>query len=450
MNNSINSYLPKYYVPAENVIQELGKYMLADGFDFVLDLYESNGSYFMDARNQKKYLDFFTCFASMPIGMNHPKLLQDDFIQYIGKTSINKPSNSDVYSSEMATFVKTFFETAVPKSFKYSFFISGGALAVENALKSAFDWKVKMNFKKGYNVEKGHKIIHFEEAFHGRSGYTMSLTNTDPKKVKYFPKFDWPRISNPKLNFPITDQVLEDVIKREKVSIAQIKQAFFDNKDDIAGIIIEPIQGEGGDNHFRNEFLKELRYLADENEALLIFDEVQTGVGLTGTMWAHEQLEVTPDIMSFGKKMQICGIISTDRIDTVENNVFHESSRINSTWGGNLVDMVRATKYLEIISEEKLVENAKGQGQYLSSKLHKLQSEFSDEFTNVRGRGLFAAIDFTDATKREKFIKECWKENLMILPCGKNSVRFRPALNINSAQIDDGIEIIRKVMKNIS
>ena len=96
----------------------------------------------------------------------------------------------------------------------------------------------------------------------------------------------------------------------KKKSIKEIKKAFKDNKDDVAGIIIEPIQAEGGDNHFRNEFMKELRILADENEALLIFDEVQTGLGLTGTIWAHEQMGVKPDLMAFGKKTQVCGVLS--------------------------------------------------------------------------------------------------------------------------------------------
>jgi L-lysine 6-transaminase len=147
---------------------------------------------------------------------------------------------------------------------------------------------------------------------------------------------------------------LEDLIERENKSIREIKQAFINNPDDIAAIIIEPIQGEGGDNHFRPEFLQRLRDIANEEDALLIFDEVQTGVGLTGTMWAHEQLGVKPDILAFGKKMQVCGILATNRVDEVPDNVFRVSSRINSTWGGSLTDMVRATRYLEIIQEDNI------------------------------------------------------------------------------------------------
>ncbi|MGE5480889.1 MAG: L-lysine 6-transaminase [Chloroflexota bacterium] len=435
-------YKSKYKVAADNAIDELSKHMLTDGFNFVLDLEKSNDSYFFDARNGKKYLDFFTCFASMPIGMNHPKLLDEDFIKYLGWCALNKPSNSDVYSEEMATFVNTLFNVAVPDYFKYCFFIEGGALAVENALKTAFDWKVRKNRKRGMSRECGHKIIHFREAFHGRSGYTMSLTNTDINKIKKYPKWDWPRVTNPKLLFPINEERLEETIKQENQSIAEIKQALLDNPHDIAALIIEPIQGEGGDNHFRKEFLQELRRLADENEFLLIFDEIQTGVGITGKMWAHEHFGVQPDIMTFGKKMQVCGILVGDRIDDDPENVFRVSSRINSTWGGNLIDMVRATKYLEIIEEENLVENARVSGEYLLSRLNGMHEEFADVVKHSRGRGLFCAFDLPSKEFRSYFINKCFDVGLIILPCGESAVRFRPALNITKEKIDEGFEII--------
>jgi L-lysine 6-transaminase len=444
-----NGYMPKYFVEGKNVKEELAKYMLVDGYDFVLDLGESISPFFVDIRDQKKFTDFFTCFASMPIGMNHPKLVNDDFINYLGKVALNKPSNSDIYTEEMATFVKTFHNTAVPDYFKYSFYVSGGALAVENALKAAFDWKVRKNMSNGVEGEKGHKIIHLKQAFHGRSGYTMSLTNTDPNKVKYFPKFDWPRVTNPTVTFPLNDENLAKVIKLEEQSISEIKKAFADNPNDIAGMILEPIQGEGGDNHFRNEYLKQLRQLCDDNEALLIFDEVQTGLGLTGTWWAHEQMEVIPDIMSFGKKMQVCGILATDRLDDVPENVFHTSSRINSTWGGNLVDMVRSTRYLEIMEEENMLANVNEMGKLLTGKLNELQAEYPEHISSIRGRGLFTAYDMATSELRDKFKGKCFDKGLLLLGCGEKAVRFRPPVNIGMQQIEEGFETMKQVMKEI-
>jgi len=255
-----------------------------------------------------------------------------EFLEKLSLVAITKVSNSDMYTPEMAQFVDTFVRVAKPAYMKHLFFIDGGTLGVENALKAAFDWKVQSNFARGYSAETGHQVVHFKQAFHGRSGYTLSLTNTDPNKTNYFPKFSWPRIDNPKILFPLDAANLRSVQRAEDRAVGQIEKAFDEHPDDIAAILIEPIQGEGGDNHFRPEFFQRLRQLADAREAMLIFDEVQTGVGLTGAMWAAEHTGVKPDMICFGKKVQVCGFICSTRIDTVPGNVFAVRSRINSTW----------------------------------------------------------------------------------------------------------------------
>lgn len=429
-------------VNPERVHQIIGKHLLADGYDLVLDLKKSEGVYLYDSKKDQRYLDFFTFFASNPLGMNHPRLANDEFRNKIGQVAINKPSNSDIYTEEMAEFVENFDRIGIPDYLPYSFFISGGALAVENALKVAFDWKVQKNFEKGYRQEKGHKVLHLEQAFHGRTGYTMSLTNTDPTKVKYFPKFDWPRIISPSMSYPSTDEHIRETVKQEEKAIAQAEQYFKMYEDEIACIILEPIQGEGGDKHFRVEFHQALRDLADKHEALLIYDEVQTGVGLTGKFWAHEHY-VKPDILAFGKKAQVCGILAGNRVDEVEDNCFRVSSRINSTWGGNLVDMVRFGRILQVIEEENLVENAATVGEYLQTNLKELAKEF-DCVSNPRGKGLMSAIDFPNTHVRDAVIEECVNNNLLILSCGTKTIRFRPPLTVSKDHIDEGIKIIKE------
>lgn len=454
MDNIITKPAMTSQVIKENAVQPnavmdtLRKYMYVDGLDIVMDLEKSNGAYIYDGRQNRLYLDMFSFVASNPVGMNHPKMNNPEFINYIGKIALNKPSNSDIYYPEMADFVQYFFKTAVPSYFKYAFFIEGGALAVENALKVAFDWKVKKNFKKGYTKEVGHKVIHFKQAFHGRSGYTMSLTNTDPSKTALYPKFDWPRITNPKVTFPLNEENLAAVIKTEEQAISEIKQAIADNKDDIACMILEPIQGEGGDNHFRVEFFEQLRAICDENEILLILDEVQTGVGMTGQWWAHQHY-VKPDIMSFGKKTQVCGILVGERIDDIDDNVFHSPSRINSTWGGNIVDMIRFKKYLEIITEEVLVKNAAVVGDHLLGKLTELTQKYPDRFSNPRGKGLYAAIDLPNGDMRKEAIQKIFESGVILLGSGDRSIRFRPSLNIKTEHIDECIDVIEKVVKDL-
>jgi L-lysine 6-transaminase len=366
------------------------------------------------------------------------------FREKLLRAALSNPTNSDIYTLEFADFVDTFGRVGIPSYLPYAFFVAGGALGVENALKAAMDWKVRRNLRKGLGVEKGHQIVHFRDAFHGRSGYTLSLTNTaDPRKYLYFSKFDWPRITNPALRFPLDAREIERVSAIERQAVAEIKQAFVERKDDIAAIIIEPIQAEGGDNHYRPEFMAALRQLCDENEALLVFDEVQSGVGLTGKFWAHQHTPVRPDLMSFGKKMQVCGMLAGPKIDEEPENVFKVSSRLNSTWGGNLVDMVRAQRYLEIIEQDGLVEQAASVGSHLLAGLHELQAEYPAIFSNARGRGLMCAVDFPDTATRDKVADEAYEMGMMILGCGRLSVRFRPPLDVTAGEISEALGILK-------
>lgn len=427
----------------------IGSHMLADGMSLVIDLDNSHGSWLVDGKTGNEYLDLFSMFASLSVGYNHPYVLDNK--DRLLASAINKPTNSDIYSIAMAEFVETMGRVAQPDYLPYSFFVSGGALAVENALKTAFDWKVRKNIENG-NGEIGSKVLHFEKCFHGRSGYTLSLTDSpDSRKVKYFPKFDWPRVSTPSIEFPLNDNNMLEVIKREKITLKEIKNAIIKNPNDIACIIIEPIQGEGGDNHFRSEFLISLKEISLENDILLIYDEVQTGVGITGKMWAHQHFSKTaqPDIISFGKKTQCCGIFAGKRLDEVENNVFQESSRINSTWGGNLVDMVRFTIYLEIIEKENLIEKAQSNGEYLLNQLVTIQQDYSHLVSNSRGRGLFCAFDLPNSKYRDSLASILMENKVIVLGSGEKSIRFRPHLNIEKVEIDIGISAIRNSLNSL-
>jgi len=433
----------------KDVHRTLSKYMIIDGLELVLDLKKSKGCRIYDSRTNKKMLDCFSFFASAPLGCNHPKLITPEFIKKMGELAINKPTNSDLYTVEMAEFVESFSKIAKPAEFKHLFFISGGALAIENALKTAFDWKVRKNIKKSNNENLGTKIIHFKDAFHGRTGYTLSITNTfNQNKTKYFTKFDWPRITNPKIKFPLNKENLKNVEKLEKQAISEINTAIKNNPDDIAALILEPIQGEGGDNHFREEFFINLRKICHENDMMFILDEVQTGIGLTGKMWAYQHFDIIPDIVAFGKKTQVCGIMVGERVDEIKDNVFKVPSRLNSTWGGNLIDMVRCQKYLEIIKEEKLIKNTVTQGKILLDGLKEIGDKYPDKISNVRGRGLMCAFDLKTPEKRDDIQKKLYAENLIILGCGSNTIRFRPPLIINSEEIKETLDIVYRVVKS--
>ncbi len=432
------------------VHESISRHMLPDVFPFVLDLERSRGNHIYDSRGKRFLLDVFSLVASNPIGYNHPGMDDPAFEEKLLRASKVKPSNSDLYCKEMAEFVETFARIAKPAGMKYLFMVEGGTLAIENALKTAFDWKVRLNFKRGISEERGTKIIHLKEAFHGRSGYSLSLTNTDPKKTKYFPKFDWPRITNPKLRFPVTEEVLSATAAAEEEALFQIRAALKKHEGDIAALILEPIQGEGGDNHFRPEFHRALRKLCDENEMMMIYDEVQSGIGLTGKMWAHEHYGVQPDILCFGKKMQVCGIWVSARVDEAENNVFHETSRINSTWGGSLSDMVRAERYLQIIEEENLVENAAEVGPVLLEQLEQLAAKYPALLSNARGKGLMCAVDVVSPEKRKQIIDKTLENGAIVLGCGNASIRVRPSLTFTRDNVLEFISAMTRALDSVS
>ena len=431
-------------VTANNVREILDGHILTDGLFQVIDFDKSEGSWLVDKATGQKYLDCFGQFASLPLGYNHPRLLQHK--DRLTKAALCKVVNSDLYSCEYAGFVKTFFKKALPKKkttglnvFKYAFFIEGGSPAIENALKIAFDWKAK---RLGITdvLSQNLDVIHLKECFHGRGGYTMSLTNTGPIKTDYFPKFQWTRILNPKITFPLDT---EQISKLEDHSISQAEHAL--KRGNVAAIIMEPIQGEGGNNMFRIEYFQAIKELADRYDALLIFDEVQTGMGASGKWWCHEYY-VTPDIMVFGKKSQVCGLVARpERLDLVKNHCFKQSGRINSTWGGNIVDMVRAEILIDIIDKDNLIDSTQKVGSYLVAKLREIEA-VSAILSNVRGLGTLVAFDLPTGDIRDKVLKKL-QQKMIILGCGEKSIRFRPALTFTKADVDIAVEYVRESLK---
>jgi L-lysine 6-transaminase len=429
-------------IGADAVHQTLEKYQLADGFPIVLDLERSQGVWMHDARTGRRYLDAFSFFASWPMGYNHPKLSDPSFQAELLRAAGTNVTNSDIYTAEMAAFVEAFGSRATPPGFPHHFWVSGGALAVENALKTAFDWKARKLGRTHLEDEVNDLVIlHFRQAFHGRSGYTLSLTNTRPDKIGLFPKFAWPRVHNPAVVFALDGQVANDIEAEEQQADAEIEAAFAAHPGQVAAIIIEPMQGEGGDNHFRGEFLARLRRYADEHGALLIFDEVQTGFYGSGKAWWWQHLGVAPDIVAFGKKTQVCGIYVSPRVDEVADNVFSLPSRINSTWGGNLADMVRCRRFIEIIEEDGLAAHVTAMGERLLAGLRDITGRTGD-FNNVRGRGSLAAITLETTEARNRLLKEMFTRELVVLPSGSRAIRFRLPFIINPAEID---EILNRV-----
>ncbi|MEU3186545.1 L-lysine 6-transaminase [Streptomyces sp. NPDC006923] len=427
---------------ARDVHRTLERHVLVDGYDIVLDLSESQGTRLVDARTGNRYLDLFSFFASAPLGIN-PSCITDDpeFMRELSEAAVNKPSNPDVYTVPYARFVRTFARVLGDPLLPHLFFVDGGALAVENALKAAFDWRAQ---RLGLDEDAANRlqVLHLERSFHGRSGYTMSLTNTEPAKTARFPKFDWPRIPSPALRHPPTEHARSNQ-EAEQRALRAAEAAFRAAAGMIACFVAEPIQGEGGDNHLSAGFLQAMQRLCHEHDALFVLDEVQSGCGITGTPWAYQQLGLQPDLVAFGKKTQVCGVMGGGRIDEVPENVFAVSSRISSTWGGNLADMVRATRILETIERTQLLDAVAQRGKYLRDGLEALATEYPTLVSNARGRGLMCAITLPDARLRDDVLRRMYQDHHVIaLPCGESSLRFRPPLTITENEIDQAFEAL--------
>lgn len=438
------------HVPADEVHARLAEHLLTDGFGLVLDVERSHGSWLVDARDGTEYLDLYTFFASSPLGSNPPGVVEDpEFMALLGRIAASKPANPDMYCTHLAEFVETFVRVLGDPALPHLFFVEGGALAVENALKASFDWKSRRNEAAGRSRDLGTKVLHLTHAFHGRSGYTLSLTNTDPAKTDRFPTFGWPRIDTPSVIFPV-DEHLPEIEAAEAQALAQAKAAFEAHPHDIACFIAEPIQGEGGDNHLRAEFLQAMQALCHTYDALFVLDEVQTGVGLTGTPWLYQQLGLEPDIVAFAKKVQLGGIMAGRRVAEVPDNVFRESGRINSTWGGGLVDMVRSRRMLEIIEADGLFDHAAKLGEVFQHQLRDLGDRHAGLVSNVRGRGLMCALDLPTTAVREAVANGLRDEHVIVLTCGERSIRFRPALSVTEDELGLGLAALDRVLSGLT
>ncbi len=438
-------------VEAREVLDSLSRHILVDGYHVVMDLARSRGSYLYDSRSERYILDFFTSFATCPIGYNHPKLRTIEFRERLADVATNKPANSDIYTQTYANFVETFARIAIPESHsRHLFFVEGGSA------------------RRRERAEDGVRLEGAEEL---REGHPGGEGAPDPP----FPA----RLPRPHRLHALAHQhgrsAKDPVLSEVRLAPDQLPEAFVPGHRCRPGASLrarEPGRrrdrgrpagtqgrhrrahhradsGRGGDNHFRPEFFQKLRELADEHEFLLICDEVQTGVGMTGTMWGWQNMGIVPDIFAFGKKTQVCGIAVNPRVDDVDS-VFKVSSRINSTWGGNLVDMLRATRYFEIIAAENLVENARQVGEHLLLKLRALAEEMPETVSNVRGRGLFIALDLPDGESRGKALSACIDNGLMALASGSAAIRMRPPLTLSIAEADEAVEKLGRSLKSLA
>ena len=361
-------------------------------FDIRIDFMKSHGSYVFDKNTDDEFLDMFCMFSSLPLGYNH-SIFDGSFDEKIKFISRLRMCNNLFDSDELMDFTSVLKEIGVHENIH---FCSTGALAVESALKCAFEYK----------KDPTALVLGIKNSYHGINGWGFM---TDPEissvknRVLHFPTNDWEHHS------------LDDLI-------SYITQS----NDHIAAVIVEPIQCTAGDIYLDIGKLKNLQNLCDKNDICFIIDEIQTGFGVTGQMWYSDKVGLSPDILIFGKKSQICGIMVNEKYSEAINSQYR---KLQVTFDGDLLDVIRAQYILKAIQEHDLMDAVKA-----NSIIFK--EELSPLFSNYRSSGHLIAFDFDNQEKRDDFVRKAYANKLLVNPTNDKSIRLRPSMAISENEMD--------------
>lgn len=422
---------------------------------FYQDARKSLGNYMVDV-DGNVLLDVYGHIAAVPLGYNHPDLLAAWRNGRFDWCAGYRSALGVAPAPEWVDLVEKALMRAAPKGHSRVFTFTTGAEAVENALKTAFIWLARrrrggaapsaedlaaamLNRQPGVNA---FKVISFEGGFHGRSMGALSATRSKPIHKLDIPAFDWPVVPFPGNTFPEAAHA-EQNRAAEARSLEAVKAALDAHPGEVAALIVEPIQGEGGDRHASPAFFRELRRLTAEHGVAFIVDEVQTGGGGTGALWAHEawDLPEPPDMVTFSKKMQLGGFFCREELAPLE------PLRVFNTWLGDPLRGAQLEVILEVIERDRLLENTRVTGERLLAGLEELCRRYPGVVSGARARGTFAAVDFPDGARRDAALVELRNRGLEVGGSGDRTLRFRPALVFAPRHADEALDILESVCK---
>jgi len=374
--------------------------MIRSVFDITIDFNKSYGSYLFDRKTNHAFLDLFSMFSSLPLGYNHP-IFDESFDQKIRPISHLRMSNNLFHSQELIDFERKFQEISFHDNLHLC---STGALAVETALKCAFEYAKKPNSL----------VVGLKNSFHGINSWgfiTDSGIASVNERVKFYPKNNW-----------------------KNIEINKIFSYINTNSSQISSVIVEPIQCTAGDIYIDVKKLKEIELLCKRKNICFIVDEIQTGFGVTGEYWYSQKIGLEPDIIVFGKKSQICGVMVNDKYSEAIRSQYR---KLEVTFDGELIDAVRAEYILNAIEKDLLLEN-------VIEKSEILRAELSSMFDNYRSVGHLVAFDFSNKKKRDDFVNISYSNFILINPTSDRSVRLRPNLAFNNNELDELLDKIKK------
>ena len=378
-------------------------------FNINAGLEESHGSYLYDKKTKKHYLDFFGMYASLPLGYNHEIFSQESFMREAMLHAKTKVTNCEFITDETLEFDKKFQEFAGSDEYTNYHYSCTGALAIESAIKTAIIYK-------GHNTPK---IITFDGSFHGINSYGGFITSRfDPVKNRL-------------------DGLPEIFSKKIKPTIEEVEKTLDSNT---TCVLVEPIMCSSGDNYLDINFLKELRSITEEMDIPLIFDEIQIGFCTSGNIWYSDKIEVKPDILVFGKKVQLSGIMVKEKF----SKLFEKPIMLEVTWDGNPMDMVRGKYIIDACIKYDLLNNVNKQSEYFKELLGE-----KSKTLNFRNSGFIMAMDFSNTKERDSVVENLYHNQFLVNSTGKNTVRLRPSLATTKQDIEKSIELFEICFRNL-
>ncbi len=405
--------------------------------EYPLVVSHAHGSEIWDV-DGKRYIDFMAGIGVLNVGHRHPRVVE------AVKEQVDKFWHiclSDFYYPESVALSEKLAQIAPMTEQTRYYFANSGTEAVEAAAKLAM-----------YHTGRS-KFIGFLGGFHGRTMGALSFTASKAVQGERYPQalnvyhVPYPDPYRPVFATNNGQSYGEAVINYIENELFRVKI----EAQDVAGILVEALQGEGGYIVPAPGFFSQLRHLCDKHGILLIVDEVQSGVGRTGRWWGIEHENVEPDIVCFAKGiasgMPLGGIMTRNSVMTWEPGAH------GSTFGGNPVAMAAAIATLDVIEEENLLNKAAEDGEYIMGALHELKARHPS-IGDVRGRGLMIGIEFVEdqQTKkrakklRNQVVQTAFDNGLLLLPCGENAVRFIPALNIERGLVEEGLHKFETIL----
>lgn len=379
-------------------------------------LAKGEGSYLWDVQG-KKYIDFMSGIAVTALGHSNKNIAK-----ILSSQSSTLMHSSNLYHNEWTpqlakNLVTKTVESGAMFNASRAFIANSGSEANEAAIKFARKWGHTKD-STGKKIE----LVSFKNSFHGRTYGSLSVTANSKYQDPFRPMVPGVKIGD-----------LNDISALESLVT-----------EHTCGVIVEPIQGEGGVNAASKEFMIALRKRCNEVDALLIYDEIQCGLGRTGDLWAHAAFskEAHPDILTMAKALgngfPISATVTTEAVEQVLKVGDH-----GTTYGGNVLASRVGHYVFSEISEPQFLSEVRRKSNILRTLLENLQQSYPNVISEIRGRGLILGLQLT--TDPTPFIKTAAEYGLLIITCGTNTIRFVPALNIPDSAIYEGIDILSKV-----